>query len=224
VALDAGSAPAYTAAAGAVAEAALREAAAAGRDTEGGGACTALRDFRAFLTSACAKDCSLMVAFRVSSASAATVLDAPRWLSSGGVHESRSHASSVGFSLSSDTAASLSHGTLVLPLQLAKEEQPEASDPPDSLCGTVTAEPASPPPRAAASITLVHYSVAVVDLDPKPLSRIPHYVQLDDEISRAWEAVGPAVFAALGRPPMCVPLAAGTSTAATAASSGVTEA
>jgi hypothetical protein len=54
-------------------------------------------------------------------------------------------------------------------------------------------------PGAATEPLALAYSIAVVDLDPKPLARIPHYARLEAQLAATFAECGPQVFAAAGK-------------------------
>lgn len=107
--------------------------------------------------------------------------------------------------------------SVLVAMQLGPEEEDEEEEPsadsappskdapaPTTDSGGMRGRVAVPwPSSSSPSHLAAHYSVAVVDLDPKPLGRLPHWVAQDAEIRAAWADAGPAIWRALGREGDC---------------------
>lgn len=124
---------------------------------------------RSFLVSTCAKDCSLLVAMQL------------RPLRDG-VAEDGVVSPTERLSTSVDAFAPALGGL--------GELEADAAVTPERVAAVLPAP--LPPVR-------VDYRLAVVDLDPKPLGRLPHWVAQEAAIQEAWAQGGAAVWRALGR-------------------------
>jgi hypothetical protein len=136
---------------------------------------------RAYLAAATAKDCSVMVACRLAT-----------WHAAGGSNPVPAPAASGGGA--GDAAGEgPAHWARSLPLpaqtavgSVASPAPGGAAESPPAARGAVVTGPATTPHP-----THVVYSVAVVDLDPKPLARVPHYAALEAGLAATFMRAGP---------------------------------
>jgi hypothetical protein len=205
--LDVALAPAYAAAASAVAAAALRD--------EASSACCSAGELRSFLTAASAKDCSIMITFRASVVSA-SMTPVPTQPITRPPHSGSGESGGLGCSEGMGRTFPFSRLRVPVPSSVlctpaspsssaAAAQAAVAVTTPAATClASPTTRTASPSDAPSAAALDVMYSVAVVDLDPKPLARLPHYVLQEQEIAAVWTRVGHALCAAMGRVPSCM--------------------
>lgn len=157
---------------------------------------TASRQLQDFMRAASAKDCSVLITFALTpdAAGAAAAAVSPPAASTDRALES------TGFTLG-DEHLRRNRGSFLLPCRGCAAEaaavQRSGALPGSSACsGAGSGDGVG---HLGAQLWRVQYSVAVVDLDPKPLARIPQYLRQDREIRAVFRESGEALFALAGK-------------------------
>lgn len=152
-----------------------------------------------FMLAASAKDCSILIAFRLRlpADGSAAGIGGPQAVG-GAVVPSAAAESAVASGPGVDVSGSAGSSASLL-----------GDDHPGRNSGSVTielggasaatAEPGGAAAHGTAVAVSASYSLAVVDLDPKPLARVPQYAALDRRIRDAFALHGDAIFKAAGK-------------------------
>lgn len=170
-----------------------------------------------YMLAATAKDCSLMLAFKVRPLESAE--QAVLFLQQ---HEMERKTAASSAAAKEGGAVGDAHPSRHRGAAVLVRTQDEAGTPSysifdatahtDAAAGSAAgdskaASSPSPPPAPVLSFFSISFSVAVVDLDPKPLNRIPRYWQLERDLQSCYEQLGYALLDAAGKKCGSAPLA-----------------
>jgi hypothetical protein len=164
---------------------------------------TAARQLRDFMRAASAKDCSVLITFALTPEAGVDAVDTAAAAGSPPASSADPTLELAGLTLG-DEHLRRNRGSFLLPVLPCRGCVAEAgavprsgAPPRSSLCSGADSDEGAG--RPGAQHWRVQYSVAVVDLDPKPLARIPQYLRQDREIRAVFRECGETLFALAGK-------------------------